>query len=64
MAAPNGFKGNKAGLPSKPCLVCGRDMVWRKSWAKNWADVKYCSDACRARKSGIDNKPAATRTPP
>jgi hypothetical protein len=39
-------------------------MVWRKSWAKNWADVKYCSDACRARKSGIDNKPAATRTPP
>jgi len=64
MAAPKGFKGNKAALPSKPCLVCGRDMVWRKSWAKNWADVKYCSDACRARKSDIDNKPAATRTPP
>ena len=52
MAAQKGFKGNKAALPSKPCLVCGRDMVWRKSWAKNWADVKYCSDACRARKSG------------
>jgi hypothetical protein len=47
MATSNGFKGNKAALPSKPCLVCGRDMVWRKSWAKNWADVKYCSDACR-----------------
>ncbi len=56
MAAPNGFKGNKAGLPSKPCQVCGRDMVWRKSWAKNWADVKYCSDACRARKS-VNNTP-------
>ena len=45
-----GFKGNKSALPSKPCLVCGRDMTWRKSWAKNWADVKYCSDACRAKK--------------
>ena len=30
MATSNGFKGNKAALPSKPCLVCGRDMVWRK----------------------------------
>jgi hypothetical protein len=44
-----GFKGNKASLPSKPCTECGRDMVWRKSWAKNWAEVKYCSDACRAK---------------
>jgi len=31
------FKGNKASLPSKPCVTCGRDMVWRKSWATNWA---------------------------
>ena len=46
----NSFKGNKASLPSKPCETCGRDMTWRKSWAKNWDDVKYCSDACRARK--------------
>ncbi|MBC7711037.1 MAG: DUF2256 domain-containing protein [Rhizobacter sp.] len=43
------FKGNKASLPSKPCVCCGRDMTWRKSWAKNWADVKYCSDRCRAK---------------
>ncbi len=41
------FKGNKASLPSKPCMVCGRPMTWRKSWAKNWDDVRYCSDACR-----------------
>lgn len=45
-----GFKGNKSSLPSKPCVTCGREMTWRKSWAKNWADVKYCSDACRAKK--------------
>ncbi len=47
MVTPTGFKGNKQSLPSKPCVACGRDMVWRKSWAKNWAEVKYCSDACR-----------------
>ncbi len=47
-----GFKGNKASLPSKTCIVCGREMTWRKSWAKNWAQVKYCSDACRAKKQG------------
>lgn len=53
-----GFKGNKAALPSKPCLVCGREMSWRKSWAKNWSEVKYCSDACRAKKSPAAEKPA------
>ena len=42
-----GFKGNKANLPSKPCSVCRREMTWRKAWAKNWADVKYCSEKCR-----------------
>jgi len=43
------FKGNKASLPSKPCAACGRTMSWRKRWAKNWSDVKFCSDACRQR---------------
>jgi hypothetical protein len=42
------FKGNKASLPSKPCEVCGRAMSWRKAWARNWEQVKYCSDRCRA----------------
>ncbi|MEK8045708.1 DUF2256 domain-containing protein [Ideonella margarita] len=41
------FKGNKAHLPSKPCTVCGRDMVWRKAWARNWDEVKVCSERCR-----------------
>jgi hypothetical protein len=30
-------------------------MVWRKKWEKNWADVRYCSDACRRRKSLSSN---------
>lgn len=47
-------KGNKSFLPQKPCLQCGRPMTWRRAWAKNWAEVKYCSDRCRraARLSG------------
>ena len=47
-----GFRGNKARLPHKPCAVCGRPMAWRRAWAKNWAEVKYCSDACRRAKAG------------
>jgi hypothetical protein len=27
-------------------------MVWRKRWANQWDEVKYCSDACRRRPSG------------
>ncbi len=34
----------------KICASCGRTMTWRKAWAKNWADVRYCSNACRSRK--------------
>ncbi|MFM7049765.1 MAG: DUF2256 domain-containing protein [Polynucleobacter sp.] len=45
------FKGNKSYLPSKPCAACGRAMTWRKSWAKNWESVLYCSEACRKKKS-------------
>ncbi|WVN42800.1 DUF2256 domain-containing protein [beta proteobacterium MWH-UniP1] len=47
----NSFRGNKSFLPSKPCAACGREMTWRKAWAKNWDAVKYCSDACRSKKS-------------
>jgi hypothetical protein len=50
---PTGFKGNKASLPSKRCVTCGRPMSWRRRWAANWDEVKYCSDACRfARPAG------------
>jgi hypothetical protein len=48
MSGPrNGFTGRKAALPVKPCAHCGRQMSWRKAWAKNWDEVKYCSEACR-----------------
>lgn len=51
MPKPSGFKGNKQDLPQKPCAVCGRAMTWRKSWAKNWDSVLYCSERCRADKA-------------
>lgn len=35
---------------AKTCLSCGRQMAWRKSWERNWDEVKYCSQACRKRK--------------
>jgi hypothetical protein len=54
---PTGFKGNKAALPSKTCQACGRPMSWRKAWAKNWEQVRWCSDACR-RKGAPGSKAA------
>ncbi len=48
MSGPRpGFKGLKAALPVKPCAHCGRPMSWRRAWAKNWDEVRFCSDACR-----------------
>lgn len=54
-----GFRGNKSQLPSKPCVTCGRPMVWRKSWAKNWEQVLYCSEACRRAKPRAADAPAS-----
>jgi hypothetical protein len=39
-----------AAPAEKTCASCGRRIEWRAAWAKNWDDVRYCSDACRARK--------------
>ena len=44
------YKGNKSHLPSKPCAVCQREMTWRRAWARNWDEVRYCSEACRRKR--------------
>ncbi|MGJ3230961.1 MAG: DUF2256 domain-containing protein [Oceanicaulis sp.] len=36
----------KAGLPEKTCVACGRPFTWRRKWARDWAQVKYCSRRC------------------
>ena len=41
---------SEGGRADKACRSCGRRIEWRAAWAKNWDDVAYCSDACRARK--------------
>jgi len=37
----------KADLPSKPCETCKRPFTWRRKWARDWDQVRYCSDRCR-----------------
>ncbi|MDX2115507.1 MAG: DUF3253 domain-containing protein [Planctomycetota bacterium] len=41
-------------LPEKPCAACGRSIVWRKKWERDWDSVRYCSDACR--RSGLSDQ--------
>jgi hypothetical protein len=36
----------KADLPVKTCAGCGRPFTWRKKWARDWGNVRYCSKAC------------------
>jgi hypothetical protein len=38
---------SKANLPQKTCAACSRPFTWRKKWARDWDQVKYCSDRCR-----------------
>jgi hypothetical protein len=52
----------KPNLPEKICAACGRPFAWRKKWAANWDEVRYCSDACRtgrrdAARAAIGAKP-------
>jgi len=44
-------------MPPEPktCEACGRRIEWRKKWARDWDEVRYCSTGCRKRKvSGTD----------
>ncbi|WP_144186423.1 DUF2256 domain-containing protein [Elioraea rosea] len=49
----------KGDLPEKVCAVCGRPFAWRRKWAKVWEEVRYCSDACRARRGKAAGASAA-----
>ncbi|MSO32909.1 MAG: DUF2256 domain-containing protein [Candidatus Nanopelagicaceae bacterium] len=44
------FAKDKNGFPPKICVRCNLEFEWRKKWAKNWNEVKYCSDRCRENK--------------
>lgn len=41
-------RANGSPRESKICPACGRSFDWRRKWAAVWAEVRYCSDACRS----------------
>ena len=41
----------KQNFPAKICIQCQRPFAWRKKWARDWENVRYCSDACRRGKT-------------
>lgn len=43
-----------APLPAKTCASCGRAMEWRRAWAANWDEVRYCGERCRRQRPGRD----------
>jgi hypothetical protein len=43
----NGARPAKADLPIKLCSACGRPFSWRRKWAKDWLQIRYCSKRCR-----------------
>ncbi|MFO1018240.1 MAG: DUF2256 domain-containing protein [Hyphomonadaceae bacterium] len=43
----NAKRIQKTNLPQKICPVCARPFAWRKKWARDWEDVRYCSRRCR-----------------
>ncbi|RKH55652.1 DUF2256 and DUF3253 domain-containing protein [Corallococcus aberystwythensis] len=47
--------------PPKPCAVCGRAITWRRKWARDWEQVRYCSDACRWKRTGARDSPWEAR---
>ncbi len=47
------------GIPeTKICESCGREIEYRKKWARDWENVKFCSDECRRNKNRHDYRPA------
>lgn len=51
------MKGREATPDSRICMVCGREIEWRRKWARDWEQVKYCSEGCRARRAAPTREP-------
>ncbi len=50
----------KPNLPQKICAACARPFAWRKKWARDWDQVRFCSDACRDGRRDQARKARAT----
>ncbi|MEC8104879.1 MAG: hypothetical protein CSH37_11020 [Thalassolituus sp.] len=54
----------KLHLPEKTCEHCQRPFCWRRKWARDWENVKYCSQRCkRAAHSSSGQLAVATGVP-
>ncbi|MEM9176658.1 MAG: DUF3253 domain-containing protein [Myxococcota bacterium] len=42
------------------CRRCGRRIEWRRKWARQWDRIAYCSDACRRRRLGKQDRAIET----
>ena len=51
----------KSDLPQKICAACGLPFTWRRKWARDWEQVKYCSDRCR--QGGVSKAPPQEKKP-
>lgn len=50
-------RGTEAfAVTERPCAVCGRRITWRRKWARDWDEVRYCSDACRRQRLGPEDE--------
>jgi len=49
----------KSQLPQKICVCCGLPFVWRKKWARDWEQVRYCSERCRRSQLPAAARPAS-----
>ncbi|MDH3298947.1 MAG: DUF2256 and DUF3253 domain-containing protein [Acidimicrobiia bacterium] len=43
---------NRSHPEPKTCSTCGRTIEWRRKWADDWDQVRYCSQRCRRSRPG------------
>jgi hypothetical protein len=41
--------------PPKVCETCGRSITYRAKWARDWAQVRRCSERCRRARPSADD---------
>ena len=57
-----GRNRERGGTPApRVCAACGRAMEYRKRWARSWDTVRYCSEACRRRGVGPEDRALEAR---
>lgn len=52
MTRGTGKMVRKGDLPTKTSAACGLSFGWRKKCARDWDQVRYCSDRCRGAGKG------------